>query len=138
MDFRKKLKTRLYISIVLTILGTVLVAMAIFSKLENNALSPFGVGMMAYGIANIKKYFYITSSEEKLKKQQIMETDERNISIANKAKSITFTISVLLAYLAVIVLSFFNMHTAAEWITYSILALIVIYLITYAVIRKKS
>ena len=138
MDFRKKLKTRLYISIVLTILGTVLVATAIFSKLENNALSPFGVGMMAYGIANIKKYFYITSSEKKHKKQQIMETDERNISIANKAKSITFTISVLLAYLAVIVLSFFNMHTAAEWITYSILALIVIYLITYAVIRKIS
>ena len=138
MDFRKKLKTRLYISIILTILGTVLVATAVFSKLENNALSPFGVGMMAFGIANIKKYFYITSSEEKLKKQQIMETDERNISIANKAKSITFTISVLLAYLAVIVLSCFNMHTAAEWITYSILALIVIYLITYAVIRKIS
>ena len=55
MDFRMNLKTRLYISIVLTILGSVLVATAIFSELENNALSPFGVGMMALGIANIKK-----------------------------------------------------------------------------------
>ena len=138
MDFEKKLKIRLCTSIICAVLGAIMIAAAIFTEFENNALSSFGTGMIVFGIANVKKYFYITSSKERLKKQQIMETDERNVAIANKAKSITFTISIILAYVTVVVLSILNMHTAAECITYSILALIAIYLVTYYAIRRKS
>ncbi len=138
MEFRRKMKTRLYVAIIFVALGVMMTAGAIGAKIENGTVSSFGIGMAVYGLARIKQYFYITSNEDRLKKQEIMEKDERNISIANKARSVTFTIFIALSYLAVVILSLFNFHRAAEWITYSLLAFIVIYLVTYVIIRKRS
>lgn len=138
MKFKKKMTIRLYTSIIFAVLGIVMIAIAFATRLESGAISSFGIGMTVYGLARIKQFFYITGDKDRLKKQEILENDERNISIAYKARSITFTIFIILSYVAVIILSLFNMHTEAEWILYSLLALVVIYLITYTVVRKTS
>ena len=107
-------------------------------KTDNDFISSFGFAMIIMGIVRIRNYFLITKNEETIRKQEILETDERNIAIQNKAKSVTFSIYTLLLATAVIILSLFNMHEIAKWIAYAVLLLVVIYWISYWIIRKKS
>ena len=108
------------------------------TKTDNSFISSFGLILAVMGVVRMRNYLIITKNEERIKKQEIMETDERNVSIVNKARSITFTAYVLLLGVAVIVLSLLNMREIAVWISYSIFLLIIIYWISYFIIRKKS
>ncbi|MBQ7898186.1 MAG: hypothetical protein IJ323_07150 [Clostridia bacterium] len=138
MDFKKKLKTRLWIALIYVALGIIMTAGGIVTKTDNSFISSFGLILAVMGAVRMRNYLIITKSEERIKKQEIMETDERNVSIVNKARSITFTAYVLLLGIAVIVLSLLNMREIAVWISYSIFLLIIIYWISYFIIRKKS
>ncbi len=137
MEFKKKLKTRLYLAISYIILGAVMIAAGIITKTDNQFVSSFGLALVVMGIVRLKQYFRITKNEERIRKQEIAETDERNISIVHRARSITFSIYVLLACLVVIVLSFMQLHQAAMWISFSVFVLIAIYWITYFIVRRK-
>ena len=108
MDFKKKLKTRLYTAIIYFILGVTIIVGAFATKPNNDFISSFGLVLVVIGIARIRNYFIITKNEETITKRQIAETDERNISIANRAKSASFIIYVILASVSVIVLEIFN------------------------------
>ena len=138
MDFRKKLKTRLWVAIIYVALGIIMTVGGTVTKTDNSFISSFGLILAVMGVVRMRNYLIITKNEERIKKQEIMETDERNVSIVNKARSITFTAYVLLSGVAVIVLSLLNMREIAVWISYSIFLLIIIYWISYFIIRKKS
>lgn len=138
MDFKKKLKTRLCVAIIYIVLGILMIAGAVIAKVDNEFLSSFGLALVAMGIVRVRNYFIITKNEETIKKQMIVETDERNLSILNKAKSVTFNIYILISCIAVIILSLLEMHEIARWISYSVCLLVAIYWIAYWVIRKKS
>ena len=138
MDFKKKLKLRLYTAIIYIVLGIAMIMGAIVIKTDNTFISSFGFALAVIGVARIRNYFIITKSEESIKKQMIAETDERNIAISNNAKSIAFTIYTILLCTGVILLSFFDMHDAVQWIAYSVCLLVLIYWIAYLIIRKKS
>lgn len=138
MDFRKKLKIRLSIAIGYIILGLAMIITFNIIKTENEFLSSFGFALIVIGIVQIRKYIMITKNEETIIKRQIAETDERNISIANRAKSISFIIYVLLAAVLVIVLELLNKTQLAMIISGTIWVLILIYWISYWIISKKS
>ena len=104
---------------------------------ENEFLSSFGFALAVIGIAKMRNYFFITKNEETIKKQEIAESDERNITIADKAKSIAFIAYIIAAGIAVIVLQILNMPQLATIIAYTVCSLIVIYWISYFFIRKK-
>ena len=87
MEFKKKLKTRLYIAIIYISLGIMMITGTFAIKTDNDFISSFGFALVVMGIVRIRNYFMITKNEETIKKQQIAETDERNLSILNKAKS---------------------------------------------------
>ena len=138
MNFRKKLKIRLWVAISYIILGAGMIAGGIITKSENSFVSSFGFALLVVGIVRIRNYLIITRSEERIRKQEIMESDERNISIANRAKSITFSVYTLLLCLAVIILSFLKLHEIAMWLSASVFVLLFIYWISYFIIRKRS
>ena len=138
MDFRKKLKIRLFIAIGYIILGLVMIAAFNIIETENNFLSSFGFALVVIGIVHIRNYIMITKNEETIKKRQIAETDERNIAIANKAKSVSFIIYVILASVSVIVLELLNKTQLAIILSGTICVLILIYWVSYWIIRKKS
>ncbi len=137
MNFKKKLKTRLYIAISYIILGAGMIAAGFITKTDNQFVSSFGLALAVVGIVRLKQYFTITKNEERIRKQEIAESDERNIAIVHRARSITFSIYVLLACLTVIVLSFMQLHQPVMWISFSVFVLIAIYWITYFIVRKK-
>jgi len=137
MDFKKKLKTRLFTAIIYIALGVMIIVGVFATKPDNDFISSFGLALVIMGIVRIRNYCIITKSEENIRKQQIIETDERNISIMHKAKSTAFSIYIMLLGVAVIILSIFNMHNAVKWISYPVCLLIIIYWICYWRYQKK-
>ena len=115
-----------------------MIAASFIMKPDNEFISSFGIALAVVGLVRLRNYVIITRSEERIKKQEILETDERNIFIVNKARSVSFIVYTLLLCVAVIVLSFLNMHQIAMWISLSVFLLIAVYWISYFIIRKKS
>ncbi len=137
MEYKKKLKIRLIISIVLLAIGIGIIITSSILGDKNNFFSPFGLALATISIVRIRNYFIITKSEERLKKQEIAERDERNLLIANKAKSISFYIYTILSCLSVIALQLLNKNEFATYISMSICVMLLIYWISYLIIRKK-
>ncbi len=138
MDYKKKLKQRLYYGIICIALGVMMVVGVSASKSDNDFISAFGFAVAMVGVARIIQYLKITKNEESIQKQKINETDERNLSIIQKAKSATFSIYLLISCSVVIITALIDMPDIAKWIGYSQFVLVIIYWICYWVIRKKS
>ena len=137
MDFKKKMKTRLYTAIIYIVLGVMMNIGVAVVKSDNDFISGFGFALIIMGIVRIRNYWLITKNDETIRKRQITETDERNVLIMYKARSMTFSIYFFLLGIAVIVLSLLSMHDAAKWIESSVGLLAVIYWICYWVYQKK-
>ncbi|MBE6622805.1 MAG: hypothetical protein E7621_01230 [Ruminococcaceae bacterium] len=137
MEFKKKLKKRLYIAVAYTVLGLLMTASS-FIIHTDDFISSFGFALFLMGIVRIRNYFIITRTEETIKKREITETDERNILIMNRAKSTAFSIYVLLSSFVVIILSFLNMHELSKCIAIGVCVLVVIYWICYMIYQKIS
>lgn len=138
MNYKQKLKQRLYIGIIYIAVGVMMIVGVFAAKSENEFISALGYAIAMVGVARIIQYLKITKNEESIKKQKITETDERNLSIIQKAKSATFSVYILISSTAVIVTSLFDMHDVAKWIAYSQFILVIVYWICYWIYQKKS
>ncbi len=138
MDYKKKLKQRLYYGIMCIALGVMMIVVVYASKSNNEFISALGFAVAMVGVARIIQYLKITKNEESIQKQKIYETDERNLSIIQKAKSATFSIYLLISCSVVIITALIDMPDIAKWIGYSQFVLVIIYWICYWIIRKKS
>ncbi len=138
MDFKKKLKIRLFVAISYVIIGIAMIVVFNIIKTENNFLSSFGFALTVIGIARIRNYFLITKNEETITKRQIAENDERNISIANKAKSVAFIAYILVVCTSITVLYLFNKTQFAFILSGTVCFLLLVYWISYWIISKKS
>ncbi len=135
MDFKKKMKIRLWTNIIYILLGIAMIVVGFITKTENEFVSSFGMTLTVVGLVLIKRN--IVTSDEKLKRREIAENDERNIAIVHKARSWAFSFYVILGCLAVIVLSLLSLHDIARWISVGVFSLIAIYWICYFVVRRK-
>ena len=137
MDFKKKLKTRLYIGIIYIVLGIAMIAVAAIAKIENPFISSLGLALAVVGFVRIRNYRLITKDESRIKKQEIAETDERNASIVNKARGAAFIIYIIAACLFVIVTGIIGMTEISAFASYSVASLVAIYWISYFIFQKK-
>ena len=138
MDFRKKLKTRLYVAISYMVLGVAMILIFNLVNTGNQYFSTLGFAFLVIGIARLRQYLIINKSEESVKKREIAESDERNIFIINKAKSLAFSIFVFAACVGVIVLQILNIKEYSFILSWVVCSLLLIYWICYWIIRKKS
>ena len=138
MDFKKRIKTRLYVGIAYIFLGIAMISITFMNITDNEFVSSFGLALAVMGLVRIRNYFLITRNDEALKKQEIAETDERNISIINKARGMAFIAYIMIAALSVIVLALLGYHGIARWISYSVALLVAIYWVCYIIYRKIS
>ena len=137
MDYKKKLKQRLYIGLINITLGIAMIIGVLASNSDNDLISAFGLAVAMVGITRIIQYLKITKNDSSIKKQEIYETDERNLLIIQKARSTAFTIYLIVTCTAVIITSLLDMPDVANQIGYSQLILVVIYWICYWIYQKK-
>ena len=138
MNFKEKLKTRLYLGISYIIIGIAMIIVFNIVDTGIEFLTSMGLALIVVGFIKIKHYMLITKNDTTLKRQQIAETDERNIAISNKAKSISFIAYIIIACIASLVLQILKETELAIVIFITVCILIAIYWISYWIIRKKS
>lgn len=137
MDYKKKLRIRLYLGISYIVIGILMLVGGFVLGSTKDFIWGFGFSLALVGIVRVRNYFLITKSEESIRQREIIETDERNISIQSRAKGAAFTVYVLLMSVVVLVLSFLSMHEVAAQIACCAFALIVIYWICYFIYQKR-
>jgi len=135
MAFTEKLKARLYTAIVIGIIGAVLMAVGVVKQIE--MASSFGFMFLIIGCARILQYMRITKDADTLKKREIAEGDERNIMLWTKARSLAFSVYIIVAAVAVVVLHILGMNEYAEIVSYSLSAFVLIYWVCYFIMSKK-
>ena len=138
MDFKDKLKTRLYLALAYIVSGLTMIV--VFNVMENGNeyLSTLGLILVVLGIARLVRYLRITKTEERMKKQEIRETDERNVAIVYKAKNAAFNVFVIGVSIAIIVLNFLKLTAYMQVLFYVLCALLAIYWVSYFIIAKRS
>ena len=137
MEFKKKLQTRLYIAISYIVIGLALIVANALNHFENNFFFSFGFALVVMGILRLIRHRKITKSEASVRKQEVAETDERFLMMNEKAKSWAFTYSILIAGIAVIVLSLLGKHDTAQPFAWYVCGQIGMFWICWLFARKK-
>ena len=137
MEFKKKMKQRFVIALSYILLGTVLLAAAFAGKSDNYFFSAFGFALMVMGILRLLRYRKVTASEQTMRKQELTESDERFRMMAERARSWAFSLSITGAGIVVIVLSLLGQHEEALPFAWYVCGMVVMYWISFIIIRKK-
>ena len=137
MEFKKKLKQRLYIAVSYIVIGLVLIAAGALNHFENQFLFSFGMALTMMGILRLIRHRKITKDESTIRRQEVAETDERTLMMAEKARSWAFTYSILIAGIAVIVLSLLGKHDTAQPFAWYVCGQVSLYWICWLFARKK-
>ena len=137
MDFRKKMKHRLWIAISYIALGLILMIADAVNRFENYFFFSFGFALMVMGILRMIRHRKTMRDDQSLRKQELAESDERIRMIAERARSWVFSLSVTGAGILVIVLSILGHHDAALPFAWYVCGMCVLYWICFIIIRKK-
>ena len=137
MDFEKKLKQRILTARIFLVAGPILMAVSIWQNLDNEFFFAWGTALLVIGIVRLRQYRKIMASPETMRAREVAETDERNVMLANKAKSWAFWWYIILCGTAVIVLEFMGKVELATLLAYSVCALMVLYWGCYYVLKRK-
>lgn len=137
MDFEKKMKQRLYVAIFYIVLGLILTMAALISKTENHFIAAFGIALLIMGIMRLIQHRRITKDEKTMRQRELTETDERNIMMAERARSWAFSFSIMIAGIAVIVLSVLGYHDLVQPLAWFVCLMTLLYWICWCIIRKK-
>lgn len=135
MDYKKKLKIRLYASTVIGVIGLALIVLGNIWK--NDMTISFGAVYLVIAVARLVQYRKITKNADTLREREIAEKDERNVLLWTKARSLAFSVYILLASTASVILYALGIETEARVLAYSLFAFVFIYWICYFIISRK-
>jgi uncharacterized membrane protein len=137
MEFKKKLQARLYIAVSYIVIGLLLIAADALNHFENQFFFSFGITLIVMGILRLLRYRKVTKDDASIHRQEVVETDERTLMMAEKARSWAFSYSILIAGIAVIVLSLLGKHDTAQPFAWYVCGQIGLYWICWLILRKK-
>ena len=137
MEFKNKIKTRIYLAVIYIAIGVIFCTVSYMSEAENEFISVFGAALAVSGIARIIQYTRLMKNPELMESRAIAEKDERNVMLWEKARSLTFAVYIAAAAVAMIVCFMLNFEFAGRVIAYTICGLVLIYWICYAIIKRK-
>ncbi len=137
MDYKNKLKKRLYVAVAYIVIGAITAGYAIIANMENEFFFAYGIALVVCGIIRIRQYIKLIRSEENMRKQEIAEKDERNIAIMNKARSWAFSLYVIVVGVAVIILEIMGKQDIATAAALSVCVLILLFWVSYHIVARK-
>lgn len=137
MEYKKKLKQRLFVNLAWAVFGVSMIAYWFLSGTVNTYPLSLGIAFIIMGIIRTVQYNHIVHDEKAMKEQEIAETDERNKMMSERAKSWAFSLSLFVAGDICIILSLFGKHEAALPFAWYLCGMTLVYWICWNIIRKK-
>ncbi len=132
-----KEKLPLWVYVLMTAAGLgILIAGGIFEK-QSMISSAVGAGLFAYGIARLYREGRIRKDPAYAEKLNTQAKDERLIYIADKARSMTLIISIILLAVLSIVLRAAGREGYGFACLYIMCGITFLYFIVYLIIRRK-
>ena len=137
MKYKSKIKTRIYTMAAYIIIGAVMCALKLSGIVENNYLWTWGIALVVCGAVHLIRKIRIIRNPERMEAISIAEKDERNIMLYEKARSLSFAVYIMAAGIAAIVMFLLNMEFAGQILAYNVCGFVLIYLICYAMMKRK-
>lgn len=138
MKFENKIKLRFGFAVGYFVIGMGLVLSGVFRILENDTAFSLGIMLVIGGAYRFRQYFRLLRNPERLRGQEIKETDERNVQLAVRAGNLTFRLGVLLIAVSMLVSYFAGQQAAVQTLSSVLCCSLLIYYIAYIVFSKKS
>lgn len=142
IPYIKKVKIRLFLGIVIAAVGAVVVALCLapasangfsFVSHGDSFMEGFyigtGGGLFGAGIVTAVRQMLLLRNSEKRKKNELEETDERNIFLAARSAQYTFYILVGVLYLAAVIMGLIDTAVAATLVQCLCAALVIFFLV---------
>lgn len=127
---------RMIVSIIWVVLGTVLIAMAFAEKMDV-FWNGVGSGLLVVGVLQLLRQYRFNKNETYREKIEIEEKDERNHFLRNKAWAWSGYLFVMLAAVSCIVLRIAGQELLSFAASGAVCLMLVLYWISYWVLRKK-
>ncbi len=122
---------------VLFVLGLVLLAAALRFNLDS-IYSGMGGALIGVSAVRIAMCVYAAKNPDYMKRQQIENTDERNIYLAHRARSIAYSFGILICSAACIAALVLNMRAYGILLGYVVCLFLLLYMVTYFVLKRKN
>ncbi|MBP3683685.1 MAG: hypothetical protein J6J12_01815 [Oscillospiraceae bacterium] len=137
MEYKKKLKQRLFVNLAWAVFGGAMTLYWLLSGTDNAYSLSLGIAFIIMGIIRTVQYNHIVHDKKAMKEQETAEKDERNKMMSERAKSWTFSLSLFVAGDICIILSLLGKHEAALPFAWYVCGMTVVYWICWNIIRKK-
>ncbi len=139
MEFKKKIKQRTAMQIgwLLIILISSAIAFVVGNQAVREFVIPFASIVVVISGSKIYSNIILLRDDEKLKKREIAETDERNLSLIMRARGMTFVIGIYSACVAILILSLLDFQREMQVIAYCMCFLLVLYFAVYYILQRK-
>ena len=127
---------RMIVSIIWVVLGTVLIALAFAEKVDV-FWNGMGSGLLVIGVINILRVYRLNKNEAYREKVEIEISDERNKFIRNKAWAWSGYLFVLIMAISSIVFRIIHMEQLSVFASYTVCLMILLYWISYFILKRK-
>ena len=131
-----KLETRILVSILWVILGGILVGLS-FAGITDEYWSGMGSALLTVGILQLLRWNRLRKNAAYREKMEIAENDERNHFIRGKAWAWAGYLFILIAAVASIVLRVLHQDVLSLAASYAVCLMLILYWVSYMVLRKK-
>lgn len=137
MDYKKKLKQRLYVNLGWAGIGALFILFWCIRQPENTYPLSLGIAFVIMSVIRTIQYRQTVKDEQALRQKELAETDERNQMMSERAKSWSFSISVFIAGNLAIILSLLGKQDLALLFAWFLCGMTLLYWICWNIIRKK-
>ena len=137
MKFKSKTMTRIGLMPLYVVIGIVMWAGGTFGANPNDTISAMGISMAVCGAILAVRNIIVIRDPEKLQKRETAETDERNVMLIQKSRSLAFAVYIMAAAVAIIVMICTGMESESRIVAFTVCSLVVIYLISYLIMKIK-
>lgn len=137
MEFKKKLKQRLYVNLGWAVFGTFLILFWCIRRPENTYPLSLGITFVIMGAIRIAQYRKTAKDSQAIRQMELAENDDRNRMMQERAKSWAFSFSLFIAGDLTIILSLLGNHGLAQIFAWFLCGMIAVYWICWNIMRKK-
>ena len=137
MKFKSKTMTRIVLMLLYVVIGIVMWAVGTFGANPNDTISSMGIAMTVCGAIMAVRNIIVIRDPEKLQKLETAENDERNIMLIQKSRSLAFAVYIMAAAVAIIVMICTGMESESRIVAFTVCSLVVIYIISYLIMKIK-
>ncbi|MEI4624060.1 hypothetical protein KFD70_27635 [Bacillus pfraonensis] len=133
----QNVKSRMIWYMALLFIGIILYISAEFFEVIDSFWSGMGIGFVIVSIIRLVQIGRFKNDAEYAKKLTVKHSDERNHYLANRARSHTFYYSILMEGVVIILFNIMDMSEIAQVIGMVLCGQIIIYWITYFLLKSK-